>query len=316
MNQLGKTTDTPRRTKTRPISNPTSQQVVWVDGPDLDDELPLITVGVRFHDMKYLQLLERCLLCIAAQNDVRVHVRLALQGFSTQETEQALATALRMMDGSGFRITVHNVPNPDGIDLRARLLNCIVDAHYVDGTSDFLCFIDYDDIWFHNALNTMVKPLLMGEFSMSYADIHCADVFFDAGQFYLRNISDIYGISKKTKRDLLRGNFLPLHSYMFHTGRIDRTTLAYNETLERLEDYDVLLSVGRNHAISSLHRKKLIGLYNFYETADDQLNTTQNIFMPNGERSRDTKWQSAIQTLLQKHTGSRWQEFWGEEWAL
>ncbi|WP_420860193.1 hypothetical protein [Marivivens marinus] len=285
-------------------------------GPSPATDLPQITVGVRFHDVDQMPLLERCLQSIAAQSGVFVHVHVALQGFTKPEVAASQAVALAALDGSGFTVEIDNLPNPRNLDLRSRLLNLIVDRHYARGVSDFLCFIDFDDIWFQHALQVLVEPLRMANFALSYADIHCADVYYDDGQTYLRDVKDVFRISQKTKRDLLRGNFLPLHSYMFHTGRIDRSLLRYDETLERLEDFDVLLAVARQHPFSGLHRDRLIGFYNFYQTESGGLNTTQSVFTTASSNRNDDRWTEATRTIISRHAGAEWQEFWGEEWRI
>ncbi|RYG89510.1 hypothetical protein EU803_17420 [Loktanella sp. IMCC34160] len=292
------------------------QDILHASGPVHDPNLPLITVGVRFHDFGKMALLERCLQSIAAQAGVRVHVHLALQGFSKPEQATCRAAALAALDGSGFTIEIDSLPNPKRADLRSRLLNRIVERHYAQRMAEFLCFIDFDDIWFQHALQVLVEPLLMADFAVSYADIHCADVYYDDGQTYLRNVKDVFHISQKTKRDLLRGNFLPLHSYMFHTGRIDQSLLRYDESLERLEDFDVLLAIAAHHPFSGLHRDRLIGFYNFYQTVEGGLNTTQSVFATAEPDRKDDKWINATKTVISRHAGTKWQDFWGEEWQI
>jgi len=289
----------------------------YAAGPPVDEALPVVTVGVRFHDSSRLALLERCLCGIGAQVGVHVHVHLALQDFTPTAEQQIRRSSLAALDGSGFSLIIENVPNPDKADLRSRLLNRIVDAHYDRGQSDYLCFIDFDDMWFGHALETLVHPLRSANYAMSYADIHCADVYTDSGQIYLRGIKDVYQISQKTKRDLLRGNFLPLHSYMFHTGRIDRSVLSYDETLERLEDFDVLLAVAGSYPVSGLYRNRLIGLYNFYETTQGDLNSTPSVFssLP-ADPALKSIWKRSNAAIIARHAGTKWQEYFGEEWLI
>lgn len=285
-------------------------------GPALATDLPLVTVGVRFHDYSKLFLLNRCVQSIGAQVDVRVHLHLMLQDFSREEATHVLAEMAVQLDGSGFSYEVDNIPNPRKVDLRARLLNIIVERHYERRQSEYICFIDFDDVWYQKALATLVEPLKMAEFALSYADIHCADVYYDSQQIYVRNIKDVYQISQKTKRDLLRGNFLPLHSYMFHTGRIEQNVLKYDENLARLEDFDVLLSVARNYAFSGLYRNRCIGLYNFFETATGGMNTTHSVFSTDNSTKDSTPWETAKRAIIARHAGKPWHEFWGEEWIL
>lgn len=284
--------------------------------PGLPSSWPHVTVGVRFHSPAQLGLLSRCLLSIGAQTNVRVTLVLALQGFSKKQSSDAAVVAKRSLAGSGFSLRVLNVPNPGKLDLRSRLLNEIVRAHYEIVNADYLSFIDFDDIWFSHALSTLVDALQAGSYAVAYGDIHCADVYLDGESLYLRGLKDVYRISQKRKSDLLQGNFLPLHSYMFNTRLVTRDLLRYDESLERLEDYDVLLGLGARLPFSGLHRNRLIGLYNFYTSADGFSNTTGNVFRQNAQNSRDPRWADALRCIVARHSGVSWNSFFGEDLVL
>ena len=100
--------------------------------------LPCVSVGVRFHRIEHLPLLERCLCSVAAQEGVIVHLYLALQDFDTGMIAKTQETAERAFLGSGFTFEVINTPNPEGRDLRSVLLNTIVGKHYENGSSSYL----------------------------------------------------------------------------------------------------------------------------------------------------------------------------------
>jgi len=279
-----------------------------------DHSLPHVSVGVRFHRPDHLPLLSRCLNGIAAQEGVQVHLFLALQGITSEEEVKVREVVARAFLGTGFHFDLINVANPEKRDQRSILLNTIVDAHYEAGWADYLAFIDYDDIWFQKALTTLVEPLQLGKYVLSYADIHCADVFYDCGQVYLRDVRDVFQIHQKTKRNFLQDNFLPLHSYMFQTARIDRELLRYDEDQVRLEDYDVLLRVAAQNPITGMHRGRLIGLYNFYSSRGEKMNTSRNIFLPPDDDSHDELWTTARLTIMSRHSDTPWREFSGEGW--
>ena len=275
-----------------------------------------MTVGVRFHDITRTCLLERCLLSISTQQDVTVHVHIVTQDFQKNEILQVVKLATDIFFESGFSFEVDNLTNPKKADLRARCLNRIVNRHYEAQRSEFLCFIDYDDIWFSHALKTLVAPLRFTKFAVSYADVPCGNVYYDSDHVYLREIVDLFGISRKTKRDLLAGNFLPLHSYMFHTASISKEHLAYDETLARLEDYDVLLTLARMYPFTGQKRRTIIGLYNFYETAAADINTTANPFSGDRLSAHDDTWKEANTSIRTRHIGLPWTDFLGEQWEL
>lgn len=290
-----------------------TQAKQYLTNPSDAEATPSVTVGVRFHDITQIQLLERCLIGISGQVGVRPHVLLAVQGFSKRAEKKTDQLVQKMLAGSTATYDIINVPNPKKKDLRARLLNVVVDHHYDAKMSDYLIFIDFDDIWFQNALETLLEPLTLADFALSYASIHCADIYYDQGQFYTRDIRDVYGMATKVKRNLMQGNFLPLHSYLFHTGRIAREVLHYDEELARLEDYDVLLKVAREYPVSGLHRNRLIGLYNFYTLKKGYGNSTRNVFSTEPAPETNEKWAEAWRIVASRHAAKPWQDFWGEE---
>jgi hypothetical protein len=282
----------------------------------LGTKLPTVTVGVRLHDPARLYLLERSLASIGAQQGVNLRIHIALQGFSEVDESAVSRLAAVFLTRPGQSYLVDNVPNPQRIDLRATLLNRIVDRHYREGACEYLAFLDYDDIWFSHAVGTLIEGLQRGNFAMAYADIHCADVVLAGRHLYVRQVRDVFRISSKTKRNLLSDNFLPLHSYAFQTSRIDQTFLRYDQSLARLEDFDVILAVAREHPVSGLFRSRLIGLYNFYKSVNGPINTTENIFDNPANAAQDSHWEDARKTIMRRHGGASWRDFWGEEWRL
>ena len=147
-----------------------------------------VTVGIRFHDLSKIQFLERCLLSIAAQSDVETDVCIAVQGVDRFGLTLIAEVAARILAVSlNAKLQILDVPNPEGADLRSKLLNQIVDFHYSLPHSRFLIFIDYDDIWFSHALSTLANSLAEGHFAMTYADIHAADVVLSGHSFQRGN---------------------------------------------------------------------------------------------------------------------------------
>ena len=285
-----------------------------------DSAKPRVSVGVRFHDISKLNFLQRCLISIDAQSSVVPHIYLLTQDFSESDLVTVSQLLEKCLKTNGTTHSLINVPNPNSLDLRSKLLNEIVNAHYNDAFSSYLCFIDYDDIWYSHALATLVMPLLHGAYSISYADIHLADVWTDGEIFYLRNLLDRHKISKKTKSDLLKGNFLPLHSYMFDTSTIDKDMFVYDESLSRNEDYDLLIRIASCRPVTRAVSNRLIGLYNFYTHDQVTINTCDNPFDARSEMSLEERrsFDEALMQIVQKNSGLPWKVFYGEDvqWPL
>ena len=279
-----------------------------------------VSIGVRFHDISKLNFLRRCLISIDAQSSVHPHIYLATQDFSHSDLQAVEDLLKKCVAINGSTCTLINVRNPNCLDLRAKLLNTIVQSHYADSISSYLCFIDYDDLWYSHALKTLLSPLLATSFVMSYADVHLADVWTDGEIFYLRDLFDRQMISKKNKSDLLKGNFLPLHSYMFDTSKILKDLFVYDETLSRNEDYDFLIRLASSHAITRAVSNRLIGLYNFFTCDDGVINTCDNPFDQSSVFSLEeqSSFDRDFLAIVEKNGGLSWKTFFGEDiqWPL
>lgn len=274
-----------------------------------------ISIGVRFHDISKLNFLRRCLISIDAQSSVHPHIYIVTQDFSPSSLEAVKDLLAQCLAINGSTYTLINVQNPNGLDLRTKLLNKIVQAHYADSISSYLCFIDYDDLWYSHALKTLLSPLLNTSFVMSYADIHLADVWTDGQIFYLRDLFDRQMISKKNKSDLLKGNFLPLHSYMFDTSKISQDLFVYDESLSRNEDYDFLIRLASDNPVTRAVSNRLIGLYNFYTCDDGAINTCDNPFDQSSSFSSEEKsiFDRDFLAIIEKNGGLAWKTFFGED---
>lgn len=279
-----------------------------------------ISVGVRFHDISKLNFLKRCLISIDAQSSVRPHIYLVTQGFSSSDLKKVKHLIDECCCANKTTFSLINVPNPNGMDLRSKLLNQIIESHYSDEMSSYLCFIDFDDLWYSHALKTLLAPLLVGEFCMSFADIHLADVWTDGEVFYLRDMLNRHKIAGKYKSDLLKGNFLPLHSYLFDTSRIERNLFVYDESLSRNEDYDLLVRVASAKPVTRAVSNRLIGLYNFYAYNNNSINTCNNPFDQSVDLTSDQQrdFDQAFIAIVKKNGGLAWQTFYGEDiqWPL
>ena len=274
-----------------------------------------VSVGVRFHDISKLNFLQRCLISIDAQSVVDPHIYLVTQDFSPSDLEMVDDVLVKSLSINASTYTLINIPNPNDLDLRAKLLNVIVQAHYADAASSYLCFIDYDDVWYSHALKTLLSPLMGTAFAMSYADIHLADIWTDGQIFYLRDLFDRQMISKKTKSDLLKGNFLPLHSYMFDTSKISNDFFVYDESLLRNEDYDFLIRLASNNPITRAVSNRLIGLYNFYTCDNSVINTCDNPFDKSSALSSEeqSNFNQDFLAIVKKNGGLPWKTFFGED---
>lgn len=272
------------------------------------------TVGIRFHDISKLFLLERCVTSVCGQQGVRPCICVATQSLTASDLSLMRASLEPICDIASVGLCILNVDGNTGKDIRSRLLNQIIYYHYEQGISDLIAFIDYDDVWFGHALSVLASPFRSGPYALSYASVHAAHVKLLGSSILTVESSDLFGVSKKTKAFLARQNFLPLHSYMFNTSVIERGAFVYDESLTMLEDYDMLLRIASGCPVSSANRHVCIGLYNFYSGGSEDLNTCSNPFVRSSSNlSRSKASSDALHILLEKHGNLKWRSFFGED---
>lgn len=260
-----------------------------------------MSVCVRFHRADRLPFLRRSLMSIAGQEGALAFPIICCQAFGVDELEKVKEVSDEVRYISGVQCQIINVDGDGQTDQRARLLNVAFQRHKSRGIARYFAVLDYDDIWFSHALSTLLSVHRLGSFGIAFGDVHCAHIHYDRGQFYTIELSDVFKISTKNKKDLFVDNFLPFHSYMYNTAVVSESDMIFDEALSRLEDYDLLIRVASKYAVSPLAANVLIGLYGFYSGVPGGVNTTENVFRA-GQRS-DVSWAHAAKEIIRKNSG-------------
>lgn len=194
---------------------------------------------VRFHDVRRLAELERCVFSLVGQRYRPLRIILVLQRFTPEDvaaTEAALAPLLRLPDAP--RLTVHNWDEEGIVDARTHLLNRGLEL--ADGR--YLAFLDYDDLLFPEAYEMLVGRLTEQDAAIAFASVQVMQVavrrqfLYMAGPF--RPNFQGSGLL-----DLFRNNFCPIHSYVIDRHKLPPGMLHFDGSLTIEEDYDLLLRI-------------------------------------------------------------------------
>jgi len=192
---------------------------------------------VRFHDVRRLAELERCVFSLVGQLYRPLHVHVVVQRFSDDErraTEAALSPLLRLPGAPD--LTVHSWDEDGVADARSHLLNHGIRV----SRGRYLAFLDYDDLLFPEAYELLVGRLRKTGAAIAFASVDLMSVDVADGLFHMigRAHAPFWG---RNLANLLEGNFCPIHSYVIDRSRVDDGLLFIDPKLTIEEDYDLLL---------------------------------------------------------------------------
>ena len=109
-----------------------------------------------------------------------------------------------------------------------------------------MAILDDDDVVYQDGYSSLISTLLKGTAALAAGGTVRADVARAAGCLYVeRKLPWMH--AGRSQRDLLKRNFLPIHSYVLDRTRIAVEDLHFDERLSRLEDYELLLRLGAKY---------------------------------------------------------------------
>lgn len=231
---------------------------------------------VRFHNAKRLYELNRCIFSLAGQIHRPLNIILTVQRFSESEiaaTHAALEALLGLPNAP--MLTLKNWTNPEPSDARTHLLNMGLAAV----TGQYVSFLDYDDVLYPEAYAVLIDRLQNSHSAIAFASVRVVNA--QVYKRFIRIASQIDIFKGEDLKDLFRGNFCPLHSYLIDRSVVSSDILLFDTSLTLEEDYDFLLKICATYPADFKAIKKIIGDY-YYKT--DGSNTVWMNDSPSEER--------------------------------
>lgn len=198
-----------------------------------------IDTVVRFHDLRRLAELKRCVFSLVGQTYRPLRIVLALQRFRGEEidaVEQAMAPFIEGRDAP--QLAIVNLTDPEPADARSVLLNLGVQ----NATGKYIAFLDYDDVLYPEAYEMMIGRLKDTGAAIAFAKVRVMRVDVYNEFFYTKERVNP-PFSGADLLDLFHNNFCPLHSYVIDRSQLPADMLSFVTTLTMEEDYDVLLRI-------------------------------------------------------------------------
>jgi len=223
-----------------------------------------LSVIVRFHSAGNLDLLTEALKSIQRQNHQNLQIILCLQNCA--QIKDAILEKLKSVWQTPPQTMLIDVEAHPGQDFRARLLNLGI-SH---SSGRFVSFLDYDDILFDGFHSSLISRLINSPNAVAVCGTVCSYGSWLDGSWN-ETRSDKFFEYGKGKLDLLKSNFIPLHSYVADTSKFDRQRWQTSESLSRFEDYLLLLKVAAQCEFDFYYHNQVLCEYRI---RDDGSNST------------------------------------------
>jgi hypothetical protein len=229
-----------------------------------------VDVIVRFHDVRRLNELDRCIFSLSGQSHRPLSIFLVLQRFSESAiaaTQEALSPQLSLPGAP--ELTIINLEDPTPEDARTVLLNKGLRAT----RGRYVAFLDYDDLLYPEAYSLLISRLRATDATIVFASVRVVSVQALSQFLYIRKVVEEPFGRGKSLVDLFEGNFCPLHSFMLDSSRIDPRELVFDASLTWEEDYDFLLRICARYPADFHLVDRIVGDYYW---KDDGSNTVAN----------------------------------------
>jgi hypothetical protein len=223
----------------------------------LEDSLDVI---VRFHDVRRMAELNRCIFSLVCQDYRPLQIYLVLQRFSAADieaTKAALAPLLAQDNAPG--LTVLNCEMPEPADARSVLMN--VGFQAIKGR--YLAILDYDDVLYPEAYELLVRQLRVGGAVIAFATVCVKRV--DVYDTFFHAVEVLKLFEGSSLRDLFVANFCPIHSFVMDRSQVPTQFLTFEPILWVQEDYDFLLRICARYPSDFTLIETCVGDY-YYKT--------------------------------------------------
>ncbi len=195
-----------------------------------------LSIVIRFHLPERLPFLEEALFSLAIQAWSDLELIVAIQN-GTEELKHRIAEIFdRQPWRSPPRFRILLVSTPEGMDGRSTLLNRGIEF----ATGRYLAFLDDDDVVYQLGYSTLIGQLENSGLAVAVGGCRTARVQLVSDHWFVRTKEMPFAWGR-TRNDLLRDNFVPIHSYVIHRALVNPGDLYFDDDCPPLEDYDFLL---------------------------------------------------------------------------
>jgi Glycosyl transferase family 2 len=221
-----------------------------------------LSIVVRSSSPARLNFLDQALFSLAIQDYAEIEVLVMLQN-PDDVFGKAVNELIESQPWPAHSV-VKAIPVrvDQGVDGRAQLINTAIPLL----TGRYLALLDDDDVVYPSGYAFLIERLVSNP-NAALASGGCV-------MAHVRDIDGNLHITKKkqgafswgeTKFDLLRENFIPIHSYVLDLERTSKDRVFFRDEAVPLEDYDFLLRFADGHSFDLNHNSKLVCEYRIHQ---------------------------------------------------
>ncbi|MEJ7708831.1 MAG: glycosyltransferase [Pyrinomonadaceae bacterium] len=195
-----------------------------------------LSVIVRFHKTERLPFLEEAIFSLAIQHWPNLELIVAIQNGNNELIEEVrtIITHQPWLRPPGYKIL--QVEVPDGVDGRSKLLNVGIE----NAEGRFLAFLDDDDVVYQHGYTILINQLLNGRCTVAVGGCRTATTSFERSHWFIHRKETPF-VWGRSRFDLFRDNFIPIHSYVIDCSRVGDDNLYFDSSFSLLEDYEFIL---------------------------------------------------------------------------
>jgi glycosyltransferase involved in cell wall biosynthesis len=211
-----------------------AEAVARVEDAAFDNDT--LSTIMRFHRRERLGFLEEALFSLSIQSWRELEVVIVIQNGDEQIERDIDEIINRQPWPAAPRYKILTINFPPGVDGRSTLLTRGIQ----EATGRYLAFLDDDDLVYQHGYKTLIQQLKQSGCAVAVGGCRTAKVQNVARSWYVQTKETPFAWGR-TRNDLLRDNFIPIHSYVVDRLHIDPRELYFDDELPPLEDYDFLL---------------------------------------------------------------------------
>lgn len=226
-----------------------------------------LSVIMRCHSKERMDFLEEAIFSIAIQEYDDVEICVVIQNGDEEFSQNVEDIILNQPWRDEPKYIICPVKFKDNKDRRSSLLN----HGFENASGRFVAFLDDDDVIYHHGYKTLIETLLkidnedLVKVAMAVGGCRVARTSREADYWHIFDKETPF-TDGRSRYDLYRDNFIPIHSYVIDRKFVDAEDLFFDNDIVPLEDYDLLLRLATKYEFDFSNLDNFICEYRIHDS--------------------------------------------------